>query len=254
MGKGCLSLLLAVAHGQPQPPPWLPHGAPGGGAPHPGFAHGDTPPPHGNADTHVGGTYHHVPSDDATRSGLQGGRSQPRPPHHLPPPDRVGMLLFFLLLIGGCAAGMRRHRHDLRRRLAAQDGAAPPATGTVVPSVVVHHIHHHHHHEQQLVLDAERKEACERAAIERLRALPCRPWRPESDPVECSLCLTPFEPGTELRELPCGHAFRAACIDAWFASTKYQPRCCPLCKANPLKAPGPPKAFVELSTVSAPLG
>jgi len=45
---------------------------------------------------------------------------------------------------------------------------------------------------------------------------------------QCMICLSDFESGDEVRELPCGHIFHASCVDEWLR------RCtdCPICKAN----------------------
>ncbi|XAR63105.1 hypothetical protein NMG60_11022930 [Bertholletia excelsa] len=48
---------------------------------------------------------------------------------------------------------------------------------------------------------------------------------------ECCICLCPYDDGTELRELPCGHHFHCSCIDKWL----YINATCPLCKFNILK-------------------
>ncbi|KAG5185509.1 hypothetical protein JKP88DRAFT_354177 [Tribonema minus] len=43
---------------------------------------------------------------------------------------------------------------------------------------------------------------------------------------ECSVCLSSFEAGEEVRQLPCKHLYHKACIDKWFESQKDT---CPLC-------------------------
>ncbi|XP_049399305.1 E3 ubiquitin-protein ligase At1g63170-like [Solanum stenotomum] len=45
---------------------------------------------------------------------------------------------------------------------------------------------------------------------------------------ECSICLSTYDDGDELRELPCGHLFHCPCIDKWL----YMSATCPLCKRN----------------------
>lgn len=48
---------------------------------------------------------------------------------------------------------------------------------------------------------------------------------------ECCICLSAYENGTELRELPCNHHFHCNCIDKWL----HMNATCPLCKFNILK-------------------
>ncbi|GAB2232177.1 hypothetical protein Droror1_Dr00011204 [Drosera rotundifolia] len=48
---------------------------------------------------------------------------------------------------------------------------------------------------------------------------------------ECCICLSSYDDGSELRELPCRHHFHCACIDKWL----YINATCPLCKYNILK-------------------
>lgn len=48
---------------------------------------------------------------------------------------------------------------------------------------------------------------------------------------ECCICLSAYEDGVELRELPCGHHFHCTCVDKWL----YINATCPLCKYNILK-------------------
>ncbi|XP_039046730.1 E3 ubiquitin-protein ligase At1g63170-like isoform X2 [Hibiscus syriacus] len=52
------------------------------------------------------------------------------------------------------------------------------------------------------------------------------------DDAECCICLSAYDDGVELRELPCGHHFHCACIDKWL----YINATCPLCKYNILKS------------------
>ncbi|KAK2989053.1 hypothetical protein RJ640_018842 [Escallonia rubra] len=49
---------------------------------------------------------------------------------------------------------------------------------------------------------------------------------------ECCICLSAYDDGAELRELPCGHHFHSACVDKWL----YMNATCPLCKYNILKS------------------
>ncbi|KAL0907960.1 hypothetical protein M5K25_022419 [Dendrobium thyrsiflorum] len=45
---------------------------------------------------------------------------------------------------------------------------------------------------------------------------------------ECCICLSPYDDGVELRQLPCGHHFHCSCIDKWLHINAT----CPLCKYN----------------------
>ncbi|XP_059662849.1 probable E3 ubiquitin-protein ligase XERICO isoform X2 [Cornus florida] len=44
---------------------------------------------------------------------------------------------------------------------------------------------------------------------------------------ECSVCLTEFEPETEIHQLPCGHIFHKLCLEKWL---KYWKVTCPNCR------------------------
>ncbi|KAF7844601.1 E3 ubiquitin-protein ligase [Senna tora] len=48
---------------------------------------------------------------------------------------------------------------------------------------------------------------------------------------ECCICLTAYDDGAELRELPCNHHFHCTCIDKWLHINAN----CPLCKFNILR-------------------
>ncbi|GMI94914.1 hypothetical protein HRI_003160700 [Hibiscus trionum] len=55
---------------------------------------------------------------------------------------------------------------------------------------------------------------------------------------ECAVCLSVFEDGDEVRQLPrCKHSFHASCIDMWL----YSHSDCPLCRAS--VDPGPVPVF-----------
>ncbi|XP_062219891.1 E3 ubiquitin-protein ligase At1g63170-like isoform X1 [Phragmites australis] len=49
-----------------------------------------------------------------------------------------------------------------------------------------------------------------------------------AEDAECCICLSSYDDGAELRELPCGHHFHCACIDKWLHINAT----CPLCKYN----------------------
>ncbi|KAG8376198.1 hypothetical protein BUALT_Bualt09G0038200 [Buddleja alternifolia] len=51
----------------------------------------------------------------------------------------------------------------------------------------------------------------------------------EGDGFQCAVCLSVFEEGEELRQLPkCKHSFHAPCIDMWL----YSHMDCPLCRSK----------------------
>ncbi|GAB2211828.1 hypothetical protein Drorol1_Dr00025165 [Drosera rotundifolia] len=50
--------------------------------------------------------------------------------------------------------------------------------------------------------------------------------RLSTEDAECCICLTAYDHGIELREMPCGHHFHSACIEKWL----YINSTCPLCK------------------------
>lgn len=49
---------------------------------------------------------------------------------------------------------------------------------------------------------------------------------------ECCICLSAYDDGAELRQLPCGHHFHCTCVDKWLHINAT----CPLCKYNILKS------------------
>ena len=46
---------------------------------------------------------------------------------------------------------------------------------------------------------------------------------------KCMICLVDYEPGEELRTMPCMHFFHRECIDRWLLK---QGSTCPICKFN----------------------
>ncbi|RXH87318.1 hypothetical protein DVH24_028818 [Malus domestica] len=49
---------------------------------------------------------------------------------------------------------------------------------------------------------------------------------------ECCICLSCYDDGVELRQLPCAHHFHCSCINKWL----FINASCPLCKYNILKS------------------
>lgn len=56
--------------------------------------------------------------------------------------------------------------------------------------------------------------------------------RLSSEDAECCICLSAYDDGAELRQLPCGHHFHCTCIDKWLHINAT----CPLCKYNIIKS------------------
>eukprot|EP00249_Psilotum_nudum_P021794 c28249_g1_i2 orf=399-1556(+) len=53
-----------------------------------------------------------------------------------------------------------------------------------------------------------------------------------AEDAECCICLSTYDDGAELRELPCSHHFHCTCIDKWLRINAT----CPLCKYNIIKS------------------
>jgi hypothetical protein len=66
------------------------------------------------------------------------------------------------------------------------------------------------------------------ASEEQIASLPVVRFTPElfAEPgAGCAVCLSDYEPGDRLRQLPCGHYFHCACADRWLGRSCR----CPLC-------------------------
>lgn len=50
----------------------------------------------------------------------------------------------------------------------------------------------------------------------------------------CAICLDIMENETQVRGLPCGHAFHVTCVDKWLL---WRQPCCPVCKASYKRGP-----------------
>ena len=88
---------------------------------------------------------------------------------------------------------------------------------------------------------------------------------------DCSVCLADFADGDVIRNLPCGHAFHAACIDEWLLRKIRAPPpanaqqtaappariipTCPLCKRDVdlVKPPAPPAQLTSALAVQSAL-
>lgn len=54
----------------------------------------------------------------------------------------------------------------------------------------------------------------------------------QAEDADCCICLSAYEDGAELRELPCSHHFHCSCVDKWLRINAT----CPLCKYNVIKS------------------
>jgi E3 ubiquitin-protein ligase RNF38/44 len=88
-----------------------------------------------------------------------------------------------------------------------------------------------------------------------LAKLPTVPFRPDLDLLKgeehaCSVCIGDYEPGDELRVLPCKHLFHKECVDQWLSVNAT----CPLCRTSLFEnddADAPPPADVDGPRVDA---
>ena len=106
----------------------------------------------------------------------------------------------------------------------------------------------------QIIAAASEFNASVRFAV---KSLPTRPHSNEQaavemtkmDRSECAVCMEKYKEGDTVKDLPCGHSFHEACIDAWLLG-KGRPApsgpmklpglpTCPLCKAVPVDVPEP---------------
>lgn len=79
--------------------------------------------------------------------------------------------------------------------------------------------------------------ARKRAGIDKaaLAAMPVLRFKEGRDAAaECAVCLCGMQDGDAVRAVPgCGHAFHAACVDAWLCARAT----CPVCRARPVLPP-----------------
>ncbi|KAE9601469.1 hypothetical protein Lal_00023794 [Lupinus albus] len=76
-----------------------------------------------------------------------------------------------------------------------------------------------------------------------IATLPVFTFSPNSEAVECAVCLSEFEDGESGRVLPkCKHSFHIECIDMWFESHST----CPICRVH-VEAPPQPEVVVNVS-------
>lgn len=63
-------------------------------------------------------------------------------------------------------------------------------------------------------------------AVDELGAVPAAAAATDSADEPCAICLSPFERGEDVKQLPCAHFYHPECIDAWLERDVT----CPLCK------------------------
>ncbi|TPX47281.1 hypothetical protein SeMB42_g03383 [Synchytrium endobioticum] len=64
-----------------------------------------------------------------------------------------------------------------------------------------------------------------------LQQLPTRRYKAGSskgDDSKCSVCLTEYDAGEEIKTLPCGHQYHVECVDSWLSKNG----ACPVCRLN----------------------
>ncbi|CAN6479684.1 unnamed protein product [Victoria cruziana] len=61
----------------------------------------------------------------------------------------------------------------------------------------------------------------------RIPAIPFKSIGCGQEDMECSVCLTRFEPESDVSQLSCGHFFHKPCFDKWL---DYWHMTCPLCR------------------------
>lgn len=71
------------------------------------------------------------------------------------------------------------------------------------------------------------------ATPERIAALPKHTFQPiaeetSSDRCACAICITDYEEGETITELPCRHRFHSECVETWLLAKAV----CPLCKQD----------------------
>ena len=68
-----------------------------------------------------------------------------------------------------------------------------------------------------------------------------------SSQLQCAICISEFNEGEEVRNLPCGHMFHIGCIDEWLGLNVT----CPLCKQDVRVTTQPHSSQTETETVTA---
>ena len=121
---------------------------------------------------------------------------------------------------------VRRHMHTARLAQITEQSAALREAIKALPT--------------RIYKDTPRSEAS--TSTSAVGAAPATSEEGDDDVDECAICLSQFEPGEELRELPCAHSFHSRCIDEWLlgrtanggAEDELRLASCPLCKAIPI--------------------
>ncbi|CAN1344912.1 E3 ubiquitin-protein ligase RHA2A [Linum perenne] len=68
---------------------------------------------------------------------------------------------------------------------------------------------------------------------------PSARWVGPPSEEECSVCLSDFVAGEDVRELGCKHSFHKGCVDTWlFRDDRKWVVTCPLCRSGVVSPPG----------------
>merc|ERR1711879_1129001 len=75
----------------------------------------------------------------------------------------------------------------------------------------------------------KKKRGVDQALVERL---PTFEFGENHNPDQCRICLEYYNPGEELRMLPCFHKYHKGCVDTWLTRMSAK---CPICKTSIVK-------------------
>ncbi|GAA5873410.1 hypothetical protein JCM8547_005429 [Rhodosporidiobolus lusitaniae] len=77
-----------------------------------------------------------------------------------------------------------------------------------------------------------------------------RPTRRFPNLVECPFCLSDFENGDIVLEMPCGHLFHAEEVESWLENQRGS---CPVCRVSILAPPSSSTTTIPATTAAAPI-
>lgn len=144
----------------------------------------------------------------------------PSTPPAPPPTNSNNMpLLYYGLVVVGTAALVLAVYNLIILRWCSQSEAVRPRQGMAAPS--------------RFEAAAASSQSLDNLSVNLISSFKYKKGGPSRDEAhysqyECAVCLSVYEEGEELRQLPrCRHLFHAACIDMWL----YSHRDCPLCRS-----------------------